>query len=189
MSDWPFNHLKPLSFDLIMADPAWLFENWSEAGEGKNAVSHYDCMTLDEICALPVGHLAAGDCLLWLWATNPMLDQAFTVMRAWGFAYKTAGTWVKKTRRGKLAFGTGYILRSANEPFLIGTVGTPQVAKNVRSAFEGVVRAHSQKPDEAYAEAERLMPQARRADLFSRQSRPGWTAWGKEAGRFDEVPA
>lgn len=29
----------------------------------------------------------------------------------------------------------------------------------------------------------------RRLDLFSRQSRPGWTAWGNEAGKFDKEVA
>lgn len=180
-----FINLRPAGgFDLIMADPPWSFDNWSEAGEAKNAKAHYACTGIDWIAALPVSTLAAENCLLWLWATNPMLPQAIETLEAWGFAFKTAGHWAKRTRHGKLAFGTGYILRCAGEPFLIGTRGSPRCARNVRSVIEGPVREHSRKPDEAFAAAEALMPDARRIELFSRETRPGWACWGNEAGKF-----
>lgn len=182
---WPFGALRPLSADFIMADPPWSFDNFSAAGEAKNAKAQYACMDLAAIKALPVSHLAARDCVLWLWATNPMLPEGLDVLRAWGFTFKTAGHWVKRTRHGLLAFGTGYILRSAGEPFLIGTMGAPVFARNVRSVIEGPLREHSRKPDEAYAAAERLCPRAiTRLDLFSRERRPGWTAWGNQPDHF-----
>lgn len=178
--------LEGARFDLIMADPPWRFKTRSARGvTAKGAGGHYRTMTLDEIKAMPLPSAAARDCLLWLWATNPMLPHAFDVLEAWGFQFKTAGHWVKTTRHGKLAFGTGYILRCAGEPFLIGTRGQPRTARNVRSVVMGPVREHSRKPDEAFAEAERLIPGARRLELFSRQRRPGWTGWGDQTGRFD----
>lgn len=186
---WPFSPLSPLSFDLIMADPPWKYQNYSRKGEHKGAAAQYDCMTLDEIKALPVGQLASPDSVLILWATNPLLNVAFDVMKAWNFTFKTAGHWAKKTKNGKLAFGTGYLLRAAGEPFLIGTIGSPKVSKSSRSVIEGLVREHSRKPEEAYAWAEQMMPGARRVELFSRQSRPGWSAWGNETAKFDEVVA
>ena len=186
MSDWPFGDMRPFGFDMVMIDPPWSFENWSEKGQAKNAKAQYACMTLDQIKALPVGHLGTRDCLYWLWATNPMLDVAFDVLTAWGVRFVTAGTWVKRTAHGKLAFGTGYRLRCASEPFLLATNGDPATARNVRSVIEGPGREHSRKPDEAYAAAEQLMPSARRADLFSRETRPGWTSWGLEAGKFNK---
>jgi len=183
---WPFGDLETFGYDLIMADPPWRFKNWSKAGTKKNASAKYHCMTLDDIKALPVGDLASPHCLLWLWATNPMLPQAIEVLTAWGFQYKTAGTWLKQTVHGNTAFGTGYILRSANEPFLIGTVGKPKTARNVRSAVLGPVREHSRKPEGAFDAAVQLMPDARRLELFSRQSRPAWACWGNETGKFDD---
>lgn len=182
---WPFGALRPLGFDLIMADPPWRFANYSAKGEEKNPSAHYSCMDLAEICALPVNALARPDCILWLWATHPMLPQALQVMDAWGFTFKTSGVWEKRHPSGKLAFGTGYCLRSASEPFLIGTIGRPRFARTVRTVVEGVIREHSRKPDEAYAAAEELAPDAvARADLFSRQRRPGWRAWGDETAKF-----
>jgi N6-adenosine-specific RNA methylase IME4 len=55
--------------------------------------------------------------------------------------------------------------------------------------IEGPIREHSRKPDEAYAEAEKMVPNVARADLFSRRTRPGWDAWGDEVGKFDSVGA
>jgi N6-adenosine-specific RNA methylase IME4 len=188
MTDWPFGDMRPLSYDLIMADPPWLFSLRSAKGEAKSAQAQYSCMSLADIKALPVGHLAAPNCLLWLWATNPMLDQAFEVISAWGFKFKTAGHWSKKTVNGKQAFGGGYILRCAGEPFLIASNGEPQTANNVRGLIEGVIREHSRKPEEAYAAAELLIPNARRADLFSRQKRAGWNNWGDQSSLFDPTP-
>lgn len=181
-----FDGLPLLHYRLIMADPPWSFDNWSAAGEGKNAKAHYACMDVAAITALPVGHLASRDCILWLWATNPMLPQALEVMATWGFTFKTGGHWVKRTSGGKLAFGTGYILRSAGEPFLIGTMGNPETSRSVRSVIEGVAREHSRKPEEAFAAAETLVP-GPYLELFSRERRPGWDSWGDEVSKFGEV--
>lgn len=169
-----------------MADPPWRFKTRSQKGVTvKGAGGQYRTMTLEAIKALPVADVAAPDCLLWLWATNPMLPVAFDVLSAWGFTFKTAGHWAKTTRHGRLAFGTGYILRCAGEPFLIGTRGAPRTARNVRSVIMGPVREHSRKPDEAFSAAEVLIPGARRLELFSRQERAGWTVWGDQTRKFD----
>lgn len=77
---WPFDPLRPLAYDVIMADPPWSFENWSIGGNEKNAKAQYTCMSTPEIGALPVGDLARGDCWLWLWATFPMLPDAHRVI-------------------------------------------------------------------------------------------------------------
>ncbi|MEF2553232.1 MT-A70 family methyltransferase [Aurantimonas sp. A2-1-M11] len=182
--DWPFGALEAQSFNLIMADPPWTFEIRSDKGDAKSAQAQYDCMDLASIRALPVLDLAASDCVLWLWATNPMLPQALEILAGWGFTFKTAGSWGKTTLSGKLAFGTGYILRSANEPFLIGTRGAPKTSRSVRSLIMAPRREHSRKPDEAFAAAEQLIPGARRLELFSRTDRPGWSTWGNEVGKL-----
>lgn len=179
--------LPPGPFDMIMADPPWRFKSNSIAKPGKNAVGKYRCMTIAEIKAMPIADLSAPDCLLWLWATAPMFHLQLDVVSAWGFRYSTSGVWVKRTRAGKMAFGTGFRLRNSHEPFIIATRGRPKTARNVRSAFDGLLRKHSQKPEEGYLLAESLMAgdDVRRLDLFSRTDRPGWTAWGDEAGSLN----
>jgi len=184
---WPFGDLQPHSFNMIMADPPWRFAVRSEKGEGKSAQAHYKTMPLDEINAMPVLDLAAPDCTLWLWCTAPMLPQQLTTVAAWGFTYCTEGVWVKMTTHGKVAFGTGYGLRGAHEPFIIAKRGEPKLTRSTRSVIHGKAREHSRKPEEAYFEAERLMPKANRLDMFSRTDRPNWTSWGDETGKFEEA--
>lgn len=187
MSAWDeFQALRPSGgFGLIMADPPWRIEMRSERGEAKAPQAHYACMPLHAIARLPVRALAADNCLLWLWATAPMLVQQLEVINAWGFTYKTHGVWAKhNAETGKSAFGTGYLLRNAHEPFLIATRGAPKTTRSVRSLILARAREHSRKPDAAFAAAEELMPDARRIELFSREDRPGWVTWGHETGKF-----
>lgn len=184
MRNWPFGDLCPLTYDLIVADPPWDFENFSEAGTKKGADPHYDVMALDAIKALPVGQLARGDCLLMLWGTGCMLPQVLEVMRAWGFAFKSEMVWRKVTRNGKVRMGTGYRVRSMHEPVLLGTMGKPQ-HKAFPSLFDGIARQHSRKPEEFYGLCDQRMQAIRKLDLFSRTNRPGWEAWGKEVGKFE----
>ena len=83
-------------YRVIYADPPWTFSTYSRKGKGRSAEAHYDCMTLSDIKALPVAEWASDDCVLLLWATDPLLEKAFDVIRAWGFTYKTVGFyWVK----------------------------------------------------------------------------------------------
>ena len=87
-------------YRVVYADPPWLFRNRSRKGEARNALAHYDCLDFPALAALPVPELAADDCVLFLWAVDPLLDQAFDLIRAWGFVYKTVGfTWVKTNAR------------------------------------------------------------------------------------------
>src|SRR6476661_8011262 len=76
-------------YGVILADPPWLFRNWSTKGTGRNAISHYDCLDFSALAALPISDLAADDCVLFLWATDPLLPRALELMQAWGFEYKT----------------------------------------------------------------------------------------------------
>lgn len=185
---WPFGELRPLSMDVIVADPPWDFENWSQAGTKKGADPHYCVMSLDEIERLPVGQLARGDCLLLLWATGCMLPQALSVMQAWGFRFVSEIVWHKVTRNGKTRMGTGYRVRTMHEPVLLGVMGSP-THRPFPSYFAGVARQHSRKPEEFYRLVDAHVPAIGKLDLFSRQSRPGWSAWGNEAGKFDQEAA
>ncbi|WP_241699982.1 MT-A70 family methyltransferase [Tabrizicola fusiformis] len=180
-----FHALRPVGgFGLIMADPPWAYDMRSEKGYAKSPEAHYGTMPLSWIKALPVEALAAADCLLWLWHPASMTPDALEVIGAWGFRFKTGGHWAKVGASGKQAFGTGYILRNAGEPWMIATRGAPRTTKAVRSVIIAPAREHSRKPDEAYADAERLMPNVQRLDLFSRQRRPGWASWGNEVDKF-----
>ena len=183
---WPFGDLVPMSYGALMLDCPWSFSNWSAKGERKNAKHHYTCMALADIKALPVGHLASKDAVVFVWATWPMLPQAMEVMATWGCPYVTGGAWMKKTIHGKHAFGTGYRLRSSSEPWLLGFFGNPKTSRAHRNTIEGLAREHSRKPTEAYEWMETYYPGVRRAELFARETRSGWDSWGDESFKFDE---
>jgi N6-adenosine-specific RNA methylase IME4 len=187
-STWQFGELLMFGYDVVIADPPWDFENYSDAGTVKGADPHYDVMTLAAIKALRVSDLARGDCLLLLWATGWAMatGQAQEVARAWGFNPISEIVWLKRTGSGKPRMGTGYRVRTMHEPILVCTTGNPR-HQPFPSFFDGVAREHSRKPDEFYALVKKHTPQAfRHCDLFSRQTRDGFDAWGDQVGKFDE---
>lgn len=191
-------NLPLFSYDLVMADPPWPWAAYSELGLEKSPEAQYATMSMDDIAALRVGDLLAPGGVLFLWCTWPLIERQAAIMRGWGVAPKTGGAWAKRTASGKLRWGTGYIFRSVCEPFLVGTLpgagvrgrGITNLIETIEDeVIDGVAREHSRKPDEAYQRLEMLAPNARRADIFSRQRRPGWDGWGNEADKFGEVSA
>jgi len=184
-SAWPFGGLKMFGYGLILADCPWSYEMYSENGYAKSPEAHYNTMDDEELARLPVELLASGDCYLIMWAIWPKLDSAMRIMKRWGAVYKTGGAWHKKTRHGKTAFGTGYILRSSCEPFLVGTFGSPKSgSKSIRNLIEAPTREHSRKPDQMRRSAEKLTPSAFRCELFAREPWAGNDVWGLETGKF-----
>ncbi len=177
----------PLKYGAILVDPPWSFSNWSAAGERKNALQHYDCMTYKAIAELCVGQFAAPDCVLFMWATDPLMPTAVNLMKWWGFAYKTVGfTWVKQTPRGKQwHMGLGYWTRANPEMCLLGTIGRPRrKSAAVRQLITAPIREHSRKPDEIYERIEALVD-GPYCELFARQRRPGWECFGDEVDKFE----
>jgi N6-adenosine-specific RNA methylase IME4 len=183
---WPFDGLPPQSYRVILSDPPWRFALYSTKGERKSPQAHYSCMDLRQIQGLPVGELAhpAGAVCI-MWATAPMLPQAITTLGAWGFTYKSAGAWAKQSSTGRsLAFGPGYIYRSAAEFWLIGTIGKPvQLSRSIRNLILAPRREHSRKPDQMRSDLE-IMFDGPRCELFARETAPGWSAWGNQTDKF-----
>ncbi|MEY9575928.1 N6-adenosine-specific RNA methylase IME4 [Bradyrhizobium diazoefficiens] len=177
-------------YGLAKIDPPWRFETYSEEGKGKSAEQHYECWPIERIYSLPVAELAHPDGMwVWLYTTAPMLLEAIECFKRWGVTYVSNGTWVKMTKDGtRPTFGTGYVLRNCHEPFLIGKIGKPKVHdRGVRSAILSPRREHSRKPEEGYEMAERIAGPYPKADVFARQRRPGWDAFGDQLEKFTPV--
>ena len=178
MSGSPFAGLPLHSAGVVLADPAWSFVTYSPKGWRKSAHAHYPCMDLAEIRAMPVADLAGPDSVLVLWSTQVHLLHAIAVLETWGFTFKTMGAWAKQSSSGRCwQFGTGYLLRSSAEFFLIGTRGRPpQLSRSSRNLIVAPVREHSHKPDAMYALIEATWP-GPYVELFARHSRAGWHRW------------
>jgi len=184
---------RPGHYRVIYADPPWSFATYSRKGKGRSPDAHYDCMDLDAIKRLPVAGWAHPDAVLLLWATDPLLDRALEVIQAWGFAYKTVGFYWAKLNKGTSAVaseadfftGLGFWTRANPEPCLLATRGRPRRRSGgVRKLVLAPRREHSRKPDEMYERIEALL-EGPYLELFARGSRPGWDAWGDQAGLFD----
>jgi N6-adenosine-specific RNA methylase IME4 len=134
-----------------------------------------------------VSDLAAEDCVLFLWAVDPLLDKAFDLMRAWGFEYKTvAFYWVKQNMKSDGFFtGLGYWTRANPEQCLLGTRGNPRrLGKDVRKLVMDRRREHSRKPDQIRERIERLV-RGPYLELFARDTKRGWDCWGDQFALFD----
>lgn len=171
--------LPQRKYGVILADPEWRFEVYSrETGMDRAADNHYPTSETDAICARPVRDIAAADCVLFLWATAPMLPDALRVMQAWGFAYKAQAIWVKDR------IGTGYWFRNKHELLLVGTRGNipaPAMGTQWPSVIEAPAGEHSAKPDRFHELIESYFPSLPKIELNARRARPGWDAWGLEA--------
>lgn len=179
--------LPEARFGVIYADPEWKFETYSEeTGMDRSADNYYPTSSLDAIKSRDVGSLAADDCVLFLWATVPMLPEALEVMAAWGFEYKSNFDW-RKDR-----VGTGYWNRNRHEHLLIGTRGripAPAMGEQFDSSIEAPVGEHSAKPEIFYEIIEAYFPTLPKIELNARVARPGWVRWGYEAPEQDQVDA
>ena len=170
-------------YDVILADPPWHFKVWNKDKSDRHISHKYDLMETDEICNLPVAEFAKENCALFIWATYPNLKEAFDVIDAWGFEYRTqAWTWVKAKRSGfGFHFGMGYYTRANPEPCLLGIKGQMQVARHdITALIYHPVMEHSRKPDDQYRKIEALYPNAAYLELFARRKYPGWDSWGNE---------
>ena len=136
--------------------------------------------------------LAAPDSALFLWTPGSHLDQAIEVGKAWGFIFKEiAFTWVKTypgglswdryPKTGGICFGLGKYTRLGSEVCLVFTTKRPRkrLSASVPQVLISERGRHSEKPDEIRARIERLVP-GPYCELFARQHRPGWDAWGDQ---------
>lgn len=169
-------------YAVLYADPPWRYD-FAETAESRQVENQYGTMSLDAICALNVP--AAADSVLFMWATSPKLPEAITVVRSWGFAYKTCAVWVKDR------IGMGYYFRQQHELLVVAVRGEPPApppAARPSSVITGVRGEHSAKPDVVYDLIEAMYPAYDRAEdstefceLFQRRPRKGWAGWGNEA--------
>jgi len=172
-------------FRTVLLDPPWRFRNRT----GKVAPEHrrlarYTTMTTPEIAALPLKKLMAERAHCYLWVPNALLAEGLMVLEAWGFTYKANLVWHKVRKDGGSdGRGVGFYFRNVTELVLFGTRGKLRTAAPGRrqvNLFASRKREHSRKPDELYHIIEHCSP-GPYLELFARQRRSGWLAWGDEA--------
>lgn len=173
-------------FATILADPPWQFQNRTgKVAPEHKRLSRYGTMSLDQIEALPVGLIAAKTAHLYLWVPNALLPEGLSVMRAWGFQYKSNLVWHKiRKDGGSDGRGVGFYFRNVTELILFGVKGknarTLQPGRSQVNYLCSRKREHSRKPDEQYEIIEACSP-GPFVELFARGDREGWLGWGNQA--------
>jgi len=174
----------------ILADPPWRFQNRT----GKVAPEHvrlrrYETMSIEEICALPVGAHAATPAHLYLWVPNALLPWGLRVMESWGFSYKSNVVWYKVRKDGGPdGRGVGFYFRNVTELLLFGIRGKMRTLAPGRRQVNIIVtrkREHSRKPSAVYGLIERCSP-GPYLELFARERIKGWKQWGVEVDSYAE---
>lgn len=162
-------------YRVIYADPPWSYNDKQNTSKLGGAAKHYDTMPLEDICALSIP--AQNNSVLFMWATSPLLEDAFKVINAWGFKYKTSFVW------DKVLHAMGHYNSVRHELLLIATRGscTPDIAKLYDSVVSIERTEHSRKPAWFREMIDELYPVGERIELFAREAPKGWDVWGNMA--------
>jgi N6-adenosine-specific RNA methylase IME4 len=189
----PFAYPRGLQdFGTILADPPWQFHNRT----GKIAPEHeksrrYATLSFAALGSIPVARYAAPKSHLYLWVPNALVAEGLTLMKLWGFHYKTNVVWCKIRRDGGPdGRGVGFYFRNVTELVLFGVRGglrTLDPGRTQTNIIRSRKREHSRKPDEIYDLIESCSP-GPFLELFARHHRGGWTQWGDEDLDRWEVP-
>lgn len=177
-----------MKYGAILIDPPWAFKTFNNqkgTTPHRGANDHYETMPLYKIAGLPIPELAARDCALFVWTVDSHMDVVQKLFDIWEFKFKTtAFVWEKQTINGLPKIGMGYWTRKQTEVCLLATRGSPRrLSKGVRQLIQAPRREHSRKPDEIYERVEALVG-GPYLEMFARQRRPGWDAWGNEVDKF-----
>jgi N6-adenosine-specific RNA methylase IME4 len=136
----------------------------------------YPTMTIEDICREPVKQLAMENAHLHLWTTNAFLREAFDVMQAWGFQYKSCLIWIKPQ------LGMGNYWRVSHEYLLLGVRGSLPFRKHACQSWLSARRTiHGRKPSVFRKLIEQVSP-GPYLELNGREEQPNtnWTVYGNQ---------
>ena len=178
-------------YKIIYIDCPWTYNDKALAGN-RGAECKYPTMNIEAIKSLPINQIADENCVLFCWATWPLIQEALDAIKSWGFKYKTVGfVWVKMNKITPTPFmGMGNWSRSNSEVCLLATKGKP---KRVSAGVSSIVLAdedwesetimapiegHSKKPDVFRDKIVALCGDVERTEIFAREAKSGWSAIG-----------
>ncbi|KAJ0240906.1 N6-adenosine-methyltransferase MT-A70-like [Hirschfeldia incana] len=162
------------TFGVVMADPPWDI----------HMELPYGTMADDEMRSLNVPSLQT-DGLIFLWVTGRAMELGRECLEHWGYKRVEEIIWVKTNQLQRIirTGRTGHWLNHSKEHCLVGIKGNPEVNRNIDTdVIVAEVRETSRKPDEMYAMLERIMPRARKLELFARMhnAHAGWLSLGNQ---------
>lgn len=173
-------------YDLIYADPPWRQSKGGKKKVRQNSSGKpldYNTCTLDEIKKhlYQVTEITSENSILFLWTIDKYLFEAQKIAEELGYKLHARMVWNKVTgipAAFTIRFGHEYLLYMYKGKF---TPVAIEERGKIHSVFTEKARKHSQKPDVAYEIIERLYPNAKKLEMYARNSRSGWDCWGLEA--------
>lgn len=170
-------------YETIVIDPPWEMQKIGRDVRPNQVAFEYPTMSESELADFDVPSLSADDANLFCWTTHKHLPMALRLVERWGYRYVCTMVWHKPG--GFQPIG----LPQYNCEFIVyARRGSPSFVdtKSFNCCFSAMRREHSRKPDEFYGTIRRVTA-GPRIDVFSRESREGFDAFGDEAGKFDEA--
>jgi len=178
-------------YKCLVVDPPWAVKKTGRRScrPNQGVALDYPTVSKADLLSLPVASWAAPQSFIWVWATvgrdrtgEIIMRSALDLLEAWDFRYYTTITWNKKT--GVCPFGPYQIV---TEHLLFGFRGKADFPAGSLGKLQTFVTEsatlHSAKPDSVYQSIAALFP-GPRLDVFARQRRNGFDAWGNEVGRL-----
>ena len=189
-----YTPLPKKKYQVIYADPPWFYNGklqFDKSSKSKDKIDikknifvstasfKYPTLKSEELKKLKVEDISDKDCILFMWTSNPHLDQAIELGKSWGFDYKTvAFVW------NKMVHNPGQYNLSYCELCLLfkkGKIPTPRGARNIKQLVESKRTKHSEKPIEVLTNIEKMFPSQKKIELFARTKNKGWDVWGLES--------
>ena len=173
-------NVKPIEgkYKIIYADPPWKYNDKQDTNKLGGAEKHYNLMSIEDLCNMPIKEKTEENAVLFLWTTSPLLEDSFKIIKAWGFNYKSSFIW------DKVKHNMGHYNSVRHEFLLIGVKGscTPEKIK-LFDSVQSIERTekHSEKPEEFRNIIDTLYPSGNRIELFSRTKHKNWHVWGNES--------
>lgn len=180
-----------MKYDVVLMDPPWLY--YGSGSKWAAAAKHYDCLPTDRLAQYPPPLNDPG--VVFMWTTSAFMADAITLLGLWGLHYRGVSfVWVKTKKDGSPIGAQGVrpsITKPLTEFVIAGSTKKkgrplPLHSESVRQTVFAQRREHSRKPHEVMERIEEMYPQARKLEMYSRESRVGWDSWGLEVGRFDD---
>ena len=179
-----------MKYKTVVIDPPWDVQGYAypEDAQFKHGLEKhvsYKTMTKEALFTFDIDKFAEDKCLLFMWSTtgktnagDVVLEDAFDIVREWGFVYRTMLYWQKNGGIPKpfLPYQTTI------EPILFCSRGIAQIPpyggfKDIFSAPRG--KKHSEKPAHFYQLLRAWTPEPR-IDIFARNAHEGFDGWGDE---------
>ncbi|XP_008544272.1 N(6)-adenine-specific methyltransferase METTL4 [Microplitis demolitor] len=175
-------------FDFILMDPPW----WNKFIR-RNKTNSYKMMFNEEINKIPVNKLLNFDGIIAIWCTNSQNHYNYiidVIFPLWGIKYLAKWYWVKVTKSGETICDFSY--SSVKQPFEFLIFGCLNENLSTKIPDKKIIMSvpsaiHSHKPPIVDVLKLYLPPNPNCLEIFARYLLPGWTSWGLEVLKFQQL--